>query len=99
MAYITHMNYTNEDGYVYCCLRNKVVLLNHLQTLNYCASCTMFKGLHARKVSCRWEDARALEDPHVVIDPYLEHRSMQRRKIESRPTIVEAVQAEAGRSR
>lgn len=90
MALITHMNYANEEGNVYCCLRNKVVPLNHLHTLNYCASCPMFKGLYNRKVNCRWEDLRNLEDPHAVIDPYLEYRSMQQRKVETRTIVIEA---------
>lgn len=90
MAWITHMNYTNEEGNIYCCLRNKVVPLNQLQTLSYCSSCAMFKGLYHRKVNCRWEDPRSLEDPHAIIDPYLEYRSMQQRKVDTKTVIIEA---------
>jgi hypothetical protein len=89
VALITHMNYKNEEGNVYCCLRNKVVSLNKVQTLHFCSTCTMFKGLNSTKVNCSWEDIRDLENPHCVIDPYLEYKSMQQRKI-TRPIIIEA---------
>ncbi|WP_438445936.1 hypothetical protein [Gorillibacterium sp. sgz5001074] len=90
MAWITHMNYTNEEGNVYCCLRNKVVPLNPAQTLLYCSSCTMFKGLYKKKVNCRWQDPRDLQDPHAILDPYLEYRSMQQRSVDKRIPIIEA---------
>lgn len=42
--YINHVNYANEIGNVYCCLRNKVVELNQFQIDNFCSGCKMFKG-------------------------------------------------------
>ncbi len=48
--YINHVNYANEIGNVYCCLRNKVVELNQFQIDNFCSGCKMFKG--GMKVEC-----------------------------------------------
>lgn len=91
MALITHMNLTNEDGNVYCCLRNKIVLLNDLQVLNYCSSCTMNKGLQRGKsVNCIWDDLRDVKNPHIVFDPNLEYKSMQQRKSDTRAIKIHA---------
>jgi hypothetical protein len=83
MAYIQHMNHTNANGAVYCCLRNRLVTLNQLQILNYCSSCKMHNGNEeGNNVVCVWDDHREVNNPHVVVDPFLEYQMMQRNHLE-----------------
>ncbi len=81
--YINHVNYANEIGNVYCCLRNKVVELNQFQIDNFCSGCKMFKGGNEGRVLCYWKDLRQISDPHIVYDPRTEYLSMQKKKLDA----------------
>lgn len=80
--FINHVNYVNENGTVYCCLRNKLVEFNQLQINHFCSGCNMKKGINQESVLCYWQDNRKISDPHIVFDPKVEYLSMQRRKLE-----------------
>ncbi|MCS7460226.1 hypothetical protein N0M98_08735 [Paenibacillus doosanensis] len=86
MAFVDHMNYANAAGNVYCCLRNKVVSLDDAQLKTYCQGCKMFRGAEPGKsVQCYWNDSRDVSDPHIVYEPQLEFKSMQKRKLRISP--------------
>lgn len=82
MSVITHINYTDQDGQIYCCLRNKVVKLDEEQTARFCQGCKMYAGDAGGKgVSCVWEDVRRVAEPHVVTDPVMEFIKNQTRSV------------------
>ncbi|MFD0679181.1 MULTISPECIES: hypothetical protein [unclassified Paenibacillus] len=85
MNLVTHNNYKNQDGHIYCCLRNKVVELNKQQEEQFCQGCKMFGGMIAggQGVTCVWEDLRNVNQPHVVYDPIHEFNKNQKRYITS----------------
>lgn len=75
---VLHINMADEGGKVYCCLRNRVVLLNEAQKSQYCGGCGMFAGyVGDTGVKCQWADVRLVSDPHVVADPAAEFASNQ----------------------
>ncbi|GAB2671219.1 hypothetical protein ACFQWB_13645 [Paenibacillus thermoaerophilus] len=76
-----HHNQANEDGQIYCCLRNRIVKLDEKQKQEYCGKCPMFRDWLESGVVCEWEDARGLPDPHIAIDPVQEFRDNQKRKV------------------
>ncbi|WP_179232965.1 hypothetical protein [Paenibacillus rigui] len=80
MGAITHVNYSDPDGQIYCCLRNKVVKLDEEQQTRFCQGCKMFGGnAEGKGVECVWEDMRSVSDPYVVTDPILEFIKNQTR--------------------
>ncbi|MDF2958446.1 MAG: hypothetical protein K0S39_181 [Paenibacillus sp.] len=80
MSIITHINYKDQNGHIYCCLRNKVVELNQQQQEQFCNGCKMFGGTADGKgVICIWEDLRNVSDPHIVHDPVREFIKNQTR--------------------
>lgn len=83
MSLITHINYKNLDGLIYCCLRNRVVELNRQQEEQFCQGCKMFGGMTQDQegVRCNWEDMRNVSDPHIVYDPVHEFNKNQKRSI------------------
>ncbi|SFL67354.1 hypothetical protein SAMN03159341_108164 [Paenibacillus sp. 1_12] len=82
MELINHINYTDQNDNIYCCLRNRVVKLNQAQQEQFCKSCKMFAGTaDGRGVECAWEDVRNVSNPHIVIDPAREFISNQRRVV------------------
>ncbi|WP_284644157.1 hypothetical protein [Paenibacillus silviterrae] len=82
MRNIRHVNLADQQGRVYCCLRNRVVDLDDAQKERFCSSCIMYAGdAQGLGVECEWEDARAVEDPHTVTDPQEEWRSNQVKQI------------------
>lgn len=79
---VRHINLSDPDGQVYCCLRNRVVKLDDEQKQAFCSGCRMYAGEASGKgVECVWEDLRPVSDPHVVRDPYAELTSNQKRQI------------------
>lgn len=83
MTYINHINLKNEDGQVYCCMRNRVVEFDKDQLLTYCVSCKMFGGTaRGQGVECFWDDMRGRGmDLMVITDPQHELTQLQSRKI------------------
>ena len=73
MKTINHVNYKDQDGNIYCCLRNKIVKLDDQQRQTFCNGCSMFAGTAGGKgVECMWDDMRNVDDPHIVTDPLQE---------------------------
>lgn len=83
MNLVTHTNYKNQDGHIYCCLRNKVVELNQQQQEQFCQGCKMFGGMvgDGQGVNCIWEDLRNVSNPHIAHDPIREFNKNQTRYI------------------
>jgi hypothetical protein len=82
MEIINHINYTDQNDHIYCCLRNRVVKLNQQQQEQFCQGCKMFAGTaDGRGVECAWEDVRSISNPHIVADPAREFISNQRRYV------------------
>lgn len=82
MPNVNHINYADANGNVYCCLRNKVVQLDETQFTSYCFGCKMFGGTaQGQGVECFWDDARQVNNPHIVNDPIGEFNHNQTRKI------------------
>src|SRR4051812_11291961 len=84
MAQITHVNVCNAVNEIYCCLRNKIVMLDAQQKEQFCKGCKMFTGNapgYERGVSCVWEDLRIVSNPHVVLDPHEEFNQNQIRQV------------------
>lgn len=82
MSVIKHVNYTNQDGKIYCCLRNKVVKLDAEQKTRFCQSCKMFAGdAGGQGVECVWDDLRGVSDPFPVTDPIVEFIRNQARAV------------------
>lgn len=82
MKLVTHMNYKDRDGQIYCCLRNKVVKLDDVQREQFCQVCKMFAGpAKDQGVECVWEDMRNVGDLHVVYEPIREFSMNQTRAI------------------
>lgn len=78
MRNVKHVNLADQEGRVYCCLRNRVVKLDEEQKAGFCRSCIMYSGdAKGQGVECLWEDARPVADPHVAADPYKEWKSNQ----------------------
>jgi hypothetical protein len=83
MRTVTHFNYKDQNGQIYCCLRNKVVELNQQQLQQFCQGCKMFGGTgDGSGVTCTWDDLRNVSDPHHVHDPHKEFLSNQTRVIQ-----------------
>jgi hypothetical protein len=81
---VTHVNYTDQDGQIYCCLRNKIVKLDQLQREQFCQGCKMFGGTaNGQGVECVWEDMRNVSEPHIVHDPVSEFIMNQTRAVTS----------------
>ncbi|MCS7464750.1 hypothetical protein N0M98_32200 [Paenibacillus doosanensis] len=82
MGMINHINYMDQDGHIYCCLRNKVVKLDEQQKEKFCKGCSMFAGTAEGKgVECLWEDARTANDPWIADDPRREFLKNQIRHV------------------
>ncbi|MBP1990888.1 hypothetical protein J2Z66_002494 [Paenibacillus eucommiae] len=82
MPMITHFNFRNSSNEIYCCLRNRVVLLDSKQSEQFCKSCKMYEGdCGGRGVACAWEDARNINNPHLVTNPHAEFSSNQIRQV------------------
>jgi hypothetical protein len=82
MSLITHVNYMDQDGQIYCCLRNRVVKLDQQQQEQFCSGCKMFAGLASGQgVECAWEDMRNVSEPHIVTDPNREFITNQTRVV------------------
>jgi molybdenum cofactor biosynthesis enzyme MoaA len=82
MRLVTHVNYTDQDGQIYCCLRNKVVKLDAVQHKRFCEGCKMFAGTaKGRGVECVWQDMRNVSEPHIVDDPIGEYIMNQTRAV------------------
>ncbi|MFC0213732.1 hypothetical protein ACFFK0_14905 [Paenibacillus chartarius] len=82
MPMIRHDNYRNESGEVYCCLRNRVVVLGQEQQDSFCQGCPMFAGhLGGNGISCEWDDIGDVANPHKVVDPQKEFRRNQLKHI------------------
>lgn len=82
MTTINHINIANEEKDIYCCLRNKVVRADAEHQATFCSGCKMFAGTaEDRGIECRWDDQRAVSNPHLVEDPYQEWMSNQSRKV------------------
>jgi hypothetical protein len=81
---ITHLNYKNSNDEIYCCLRNKVVKLDAVQTEQFCNGCKMYGGdADGQGVACVWEDVRDVSNPHAVDNPLIEFASNQVRQVPS----------------
>ena len=77
---IRHINLADKEGKIYCCLRNKVVLLDEEQRSRFCAGCRMYAGnAGGLGVECLWQDSRPLADPYVAVDPAAEFLSNQKK--------------------
>lgn len=85
MPLINHLNLSDSNSRVYCCLRNRVVLLDDAHKETYCALCGMFNGdAGGGGVECLWDDMRETEGSTVVVeDPYREWASNQVRKVKT----------------
>jgi hypothetical protein len=82
MPMTRHDNYRSEKGEVYCCLRNRIVLLNAAQLSSFCAGCRMFAGdLDGFGVSCYWDDSADIADPHIAFDPRSEFKRNQIKQV------------------
>ncbi|MCZ8523531.1 MULTISPECIES: hypothetical protein [Paenibacillus] len=82
MRQINHVNLTDTNGKIYCCLRNKIVSLDESQKQNFCGGCKMFAGdAGGRGVECVWDDARPVSNPHTVNNPFTEMLSNQARRV------------------
>jgi hypothetical protein len=82
MPIITHYNYEDQNNEIYCCLRNRIVELNQLQTEQFCKGCKMHVGDAGGKgVACAWKDIREVSNPHIVTHPYTEFASNQIRQV------------------
>ncbi|PZE20708.1 hypothetical protein CBW46_011065 [Paenibacillus xerothermodurans] len=82
MRLVTHVNYADPDGQIYCCLRNKLVKLDEFQMERFCYGCKMFAGTaKGRGVECIWADMRNVSEPHLVHDPVREFAMNQIRAI------------------
>jgi hypothetical protein len=82
MRLVTHVNYTDQDGQIYCCLRNKVVKLDAEQRKQFCQACKMFAGsAKGRGVECVWKDMRHVSEPYIVHDPIREYIMNQTRAV------------------
>lgn len=90
MRLVTHMNYKDQDGQIYCCMRNKVVQLDDVQK-QFCQDCRMFAGTAKEQgVKCVWDDMRNVSDPHIVRDPVHEFIMNQTRTITPDNFIAQA---------
>ncbi|MCZ8515533.1 hypothetical protein O9H85_24625 [Paenibacillus filicis] len=86
MPQVRHINRTDSSGRIYCCLRNKVVVLDKEHRSLFCAGCRMYAGdAGGLGVECLWEDVRPVGNPHLVDDPEAELRSNQTKKIPTKP--------------
>lgn len=82
MAFVTHINYVNQNGEIYCCLRNKIIPLNEMQFNLYCSSCRMNEGGEpGKKVICTWSDQREIANPYIAHDPEYEFKYFQKREV------------------
>lgn len=81
MPEINHIHLATDKGEIYCCLRNRVVVLDEDHRSRFCSSCKMYNGDAGGKgVECVWNDQRDVSDPHLVTDPYKEWVENQKRK-------------------
>ncbi|NHN33014.1 hypothetical protein [Paenibacillus agricola] len=84
MKLTNHVNFVDSEGQIYCCLRNKLVKLDQQQEERFCNGCQMFAGFaNGGGVECMWEDARHVNNPHIIVDPFQEFISNQRRVVPS----------------
>lgn len=82
MRSVKHINLSDPDGRIYCCLRNKIVKLDEVQKEQFCQSCRMYAGnAGGRGVECAWEDMRSVKDPYIVTSPDAEFNSNQQKRI------------------
>ncbi|WP_238178212.1 hypothetical protein [Paenibacillus contaminans] len=82
MTMINHINMADENGRVYCCLRNKVVSLDAKHRKTFCSGCKMYRGdAGGQGVECAWDDARGVSEPYTVSDPQGEWLNNQIRKV------------------
>jgi hypothetical protein len=82
MRNVKHVNLADQEGRVYCCLRNRVVKLDDEQKERFCKGCIMYSGdAQGLGVECVWEDIRPVADPHVATEPYVEWKSNQAKGI------------------
>ncbi len=81
MKLVNHINHMDQEGSVYCCLRNRVVKLTSKQKENFCHGCMMFGGfIRGGGVECEWLDSREVSNPHIVFDPKQEFISNQKKR-------------------
>ncbi|UUZ90455.1 hypothetical protein LJK87_31720 [Paenibacillus sp. P25] len=78
---IRHINLADQEGRIYCCLRNKVVLLDEVQRSRFCAGPDVCRECRGLGVECLWKDSRPLADPYVAADPAAEFLSNQKKKV------------------
>lgn len=96
MALIVHVNIRNPKNEVYCCLRNKVVKLDTQQKDQFCSGCKMFAGdADGQGVSCLWDDARDVSDPHIAVNPAEEFASNQVRQVPPEGPALFVIRADA----
>ncbi|WP_409342701.1 hypothetical protein [Paenibacillus sp. MBLB4367] len=89
MTMINHINMADENGRVYCCLRNKVVTLDAKHTKTFCGGCKMYRGdAGGQGVECAWDDARGVSEPYRVSNPQEEWLSNQYRKVKQRDGLL-----------
>jgi hypothetical protein len=82
MPIIRHHNFCNENGEIYCCLRNRVVQLDGEQLRRFCQGCGMFAGtMPDVGVSCDWEELGDVADPHLARDPWNEFKRNQIKQV------------------
>lgn len=78
MAKVNHINIVDENGNVYCRLRNLVVEFDEYHQENFCSNCPMFAGTaQGEGVECEWEDDRPnIENPYMVTNAFLEYQNI-----------------------
>jgi hypothetical protein len=85
MPMINHINLSDANGQVYCCLRNRIVAFDQNHQGKFCKGCRMYNGnAGGSGVECLWDDIRETEaDCMVVTDPVQEWLSNQQRRVQS----------------
>lgn len=67
MKLVNHVNIIDDNGQVYCRLRNKVVDFNESQQKDFCSDCPFFRGTaQGQGVECEWKDVRDIPSPYIV---------------------------------
>lgn len=78
-----HINLTDANGQVYCCLRNRIVALDQKHQQHYCTGCRMYNGLAASGgVNCLWEDQRTDGGDLYITDPNREWIENQENRVQ-----------------
>lgn len=82
---INHINLTDANGQVYCCLRNRIVQYDQTHRDKFCSGCKMYNGnAGGSGVECLWDDIRETEsDSRVVTDPAQEWATNQKRRVQN----------------